>query len=122
MKNSALLDSFFESYIETALWSSTDFDGNPLDDDYSIADFDQESLERLKAECNDFIESHSDILYEIDNSWEEIAHDFWLTRCGHGAGFWDGDYEKPYDKQLTDAAKAYGNVDLVVNDGVIYSY
>jgi|TARA_R110000744_G_scaffold366338_1_gene475354 hypothetical protein len=23
---------------------------------------------------------------------ERIGHDFWLTRNGHGAGFWDGDW------------------------------
>lgn len=24
---------------------------------------------------------------------ERIGHDFWLTRNGHGAGFWDGDWK-----------------------------
>jgi hypothetical protein len=50
------------------------------------------------------------------------GHDFWLTRCGHGAGFWDGDWPEPYATMLTDAAKAFGEVDLYVgDDGMIYS-
>ncbi len=50
------------------------------------------------------------------------AHDFWLTRCGHGAGFWDGDWPEPAATVLDNAAKAFGNVDLYVgDDGQIYA-
>lgn len=58
-----------------------------------------------------------------DNDAEgRICHDFWLTRCGHGCGFWDGDYGHIGDR-LTEAAKKFGNVDLYVgDDGKIYQY
>lgn len=47
---------------------------------------------------------------------------FWLTRCGHGCGFWDGDWSEPAATILTDAAHAFGNVDLYVgDDGKIYA-
>lgn len=36
------------------------------------------------------------------------GHDFYLTRNGHGAGFWDGDYEKAKGQRLTDACRPYG--------------
>lgn len=46
--------------------------------------------------------------------------DFWLTRNGHGAGFWDrglGDV----GTRLTCAAHNYGSVDLYAgDDGLIY--
>lgn len=44
------------------------------------------------------------------------GHDFWLTRCGHGAGFWDGDWPEPAATALTEASKAFRNVDLYVGD------
>lgn len=44
------------------------------------------------------------------------GHDFWLTRCGHGAGFLDGDWPEPHASALDEAAKAFGNVDLYVGD------
>jgi hypothetical protein len=31
------------------------------------------------------------VLTEADDT--DLGHDFWLTRAGHGAGFWDGDYD-----------------------------
>ncbi|QNP78372.1 hypothetical protein [Agrobacterium tumefaciens] len=50
------------------------------------------------------------------------GHDFWLTRCGHGAGFWDGDWPEPAASVLTTASEEFGNVDLYVgDDGQIYA-
>jgi hypothetical protein len=49
------------------------------------------------------------------------GHDFWLTREGHGAGFWDGDYPEPQATRLTKASKAYGGFDLYIgDDGMIH--
>ena len=51
------------------------------------------------------------------------GHDFWLTRNGHGAGFWDGDWPLPYADLLDKAAQAAGTCDLYVgDDGMIYCY
>jgi hypothetical protein len=48
------------------------------------------------------------------------GHDFWLTRNGHGAGFWDGELGDIGDR-LTEASKAFGEVCLTVcDDGEIY--
>lgn len=46
---------------------------------------------------------------------DRAGHDFWLTRNGHGAGFWDRGMGKLGDR-LADAARAYGSVDLYVGD------
>lgn len=43
------------------------------------------------------------------------GHDFWLTRNGHGCGFWDRDLGEIGDK-LTEAAKKFGEVNLYVGD------
>ena len=44
-----------------------------------------------------------------------MAHDFWLTRNGHGTGFWDGDYPETGDR-LTELAKKFGECNLYVTD------
>lgn len=129
------MDAFTRGFLETALWSSsdesTDAGGDPLDQNYSIDDFDPKSLEGLAADCARFQEENADDLaacYEAGIRGSEAGdefsagHDFWLTRCGHGAGFWDGDYPEPQATRLTEASKAFGNVDLYVgDDGVIYA-
>lgn len=131
----ASLEAFTEHYITTALWSSVG-GGEPgeLTDEHSYADLSAELLERMRADCEAFYAANSAAIHcdgaPLANDFEgsiaerEAAmagHDFWLTRCGHGAGFWDGDWPEPHATILDNAAKAFGNVDLYVgDDGQIY--
>jgi hypothetical protein len=130
-----LMDKFTEAYIECALWSSTDNSndsgGDPLDDNYGVEDIAPKTLEEMKSDCADFQESFGDL---IADDLERAGHDFWLTRNGHGAGFWDGDWQQPMPTEhesagryrtvgefLTAMSKPYGSVDLYVgDDGMIY--
>ena len=109
-------DKFFNDYVTTALWSSVDDDGEPLDGLYTIDDIAPESLDVMRLDCVDFYQNFADIATETDHP----GHDFWLTRNGHGAGFWDGDYPQHGD-ELTAHSKAYGESNLYVgDDGLIY--
>lgn len=124
-KNSSTprMNTFQRSFLETALWSSTDESddsgGEPLDKNYSISDFDPKTLASLLKDCDDFCEENADLLAKAGDD-EQNGHDFWLTRNGHGAGFWDRGYGAVGDK-LSAACKPYGSVDLYVgDDGTIY--
>lgn len=113
------LDAFTRAYIAAALWSSTDEDGQPLDAKYGAEDLAETTLGRMVKDCEDFRAAHAD---DIGDRLEQAGHDFWLTRNGHGAGFWDGDWETDVGRRLTDAAKVYPGVDLSVgDDGLIYA-
>jgi len=105
------LDPFTRSYIETMLWSETGGPNGdtPLDRDYSAEDFDPKTLARIIADCAAFQKECSD-WYDDP---KQAGHDFWLTRVGHGAGFWDGDYPEPQATLLTNASKRFGHVDVV---------
>ena len=107
------------SYLETALWSSTDSEGTPLDSGFSIEDFSKEALDRAEKDLSSFLEKAGSIL---DPYSEKIAaHDFWLTRNGHGAGFWDGDYQEQDGERLTALAHSFGESSLYLgDDGVLY--
>lgn len=53
---------------------------------------------------------------------EQAGHDFWMTRNGHGVGFWDGDWSEPAGSRLDEITKAFPQVDLYRgDDGRIYS-
>jgi len=109
-----------QHYLICALWSSVDDDGEPLDAVYSIDDISAETLKQMEDEVNDFIKSNEDLLIESGQSDEQIGHDFWLTRNGHGAGFWDRGLGAVGD-ELSKASKSYGEVYLYVgDDGLIY--
>lgn len=119
--------TFLDAYIECALWSSVESynEGDegydrPLDDNYGPEDIHPDTLQEMQDECLCFIDDNlDDILTFCDDSercFEMAGHDFWLTRVGHGAGFWDGDWDDAVGKRLTAAAKVWGNVDLYVGD------
>lgn len=107
-----------ESYFQTALWSTSNDDGGSLDDEYDVSDIDERSVESMEGELYDFVEINwADIEPVLSDTYTlgSVAHDFWLTRNRHGAGFWDrglGDA----GKRLTEAAHVYGNADLYVGD------
>jgi len=120
-----MVDRFFHAYLEAALWSSSDQSdesgGRPMDENYSPEDIPQDVRDGLKAECVEFITANqADLEYWLDE-WpqegpERAGHDFWLTRNGHGAGFWDrmapGTEAHRAGKRLTEASEEYGTIDL----------
>ncbi len=117
------MDAFTTAYITAALWSSCTDDGTPFDDAHSSDDIAPETLERMKADCAAFQAQHgvpeyNDPQYSDD---EKAGHDFWLTRNGHGVGFWDRNLPDDIGKRYTDAAEAFGSFDLYLgDDGQIY--
>lgn len=107
-------------YLNCALWSSTGDDGEPLDADYDIEDIAPETRKQMRTDLTDFVLQNQALLKASGLGDTQIGHDFWLTRNGHGAGFWDRGLGAIGD-QLTAACKPYGSVDLYVgDDGKIY--
>jgi hypothetical protein len=113
------LDKFTQGYVEAALWSSTGDDDEPLDSAYDLSDIADETRKKILKDTKKFQEGNAKDLAQFDSS--RAGHDFWLTRNGHGAGFWDGDYPEPQAARLTEASKAFGETDLYVgDDGKLY--
>jgi len=118
------MDDFTRQYLATALWSSNDESdesgGDPLDRNFEIEDIDADTIVAAQADCARFRELAGDLLNEGDD--EQAAHDFWLTRNGHGAGFWDGDWPEGGDR-LTAICKAFGEITLYIgDDGAVYHF
>lgn len=124
------LDAFTRAYLECALWSSNDNNdpetgGDPLGDTHTIEDITQDAIQAAIRDCSEFqdmLECTLDDLYTnhgCDPS--QAGHDFWLTRNGHGAGFWDRGYPQPHEGALVATSKAYGKLCPIVGyDGLIY--
>lgn len=116
----------FNAYVECALWSSTDDNGEPLDRTYSAFDIAPESLAKMDRECRDFygrhlVDAQNTYGATVYNDGEQAGHDFWFTRNHHGAGFWDRGLGEMGDV-LTKASHAYGSCDLYIgDDGKVYA-
>lgn len=119
------LDEFTTAYIECLLWSSTDESddsgGQPLDANYSASDLAPETLARIIADCTSFQVECDELISDSLSSWDRAGHDFWLTRNGHGTGFWSGAWPEPAATELTKASERAGHVDAYIgDDGQIY--
>jgi hypothetical protein len=135
MSNFDSLDRFTKSYIVAALWSETisrddddeHFD-EPFENRYSGHDIHPDSLKKIVEDCNKFRELAGDMLCS-DNCLREsgewnyldlAGHDFWLTRNGHGTGFWDcGRWDDSVKDKLSDIANKFSECYLYIYDGMV---
>ena len=115
----ASLDSFTQGYIEAAFWLGSEEEKIPED---SFSNLAPEALATMQADCASFQQSFRGLLDQTDADDHRHGVDFWLTRNGHGAGFWDRGYGAVGD-ELTKMSKPYGESDLYRGDnGKIYHY
>jgi len=124
---------FLRGYITCALWSSTGDDNQPLDSTHDESDLAGETLQAMKDTCTKFISENEKDLDEYSQSraiprdaqFSEsdcAGHDFWLTRNGHGAGFWDRGLGELGDR-LSAASEAFGESNLYAgDDGKLYLF
>lgn len=106
-------DEFTQAYLEAALWSSTDDEGNPLDSKYGIDDIKTPTLASMVRDAKSFQREHGHLFRGHE---DRAGHDFWLNRNGHGAGFWDGGWSERVADKLDKASQFYGEFYLGEGD------
>lgn len=92
---------FFEAYKEAIYFTDTGDIGQAATDAELCEVFERESL----IDCLSFYQRIACFL--SDDNIEQAGHDFWLTRNGHGAGFWDGDYSEKHEAELMKACEPF---------------
>lgn len=114
-------------YIDALLWSSSGSDQQGTEHE-SLQNFEEsKELEdyALKTVKEFLAKAEKEGIELTKYKTDVIGHDLWLTQAGHGAGFWDGDYEldeagEDGDK-LTKIAKSFGEKwPYVGDDGLVY--
>lgn len=116
------LDAFTQGYVEAIFFTDA---SDPDDGDLAAATFAEmapEALEKIKRDCAAFqAQCRADLDEVLDNGringYDEhrAGVDFWFTRNGHGAGFWDRDLGA-IGEVLSEAARIWGSVDLYRGD------
>lgn len=117
---------FLDAYIECALWAEAGEAESPIGVSANREELAPETLERMRKDCEAFEAKAGEL---IQGKEVEAGHDFWLTRRGHGAGFWDGDWPGETAESvgggegpLTKLSHSFGDFDLYRgDDGLIYS-
>lgn len=110
------LELMIAGYLTCALWASTDKDGAPLDEAYKVTDFSIAARAQARDECADFLSLCASEGLDVSGlEPRRFGHDLWLTRNGHGAGFWDRGLGALGDT-LTKWAKVAGSRDVIETD------
>lgn len=119
------LGLFTRGYVEALLWtecSDGEFDpenGSPLPQGATFDDFAPETISQIIVDCASFEMANKRLLSECGDDGQN-GHDFWLTRNGHGVGFWDRGYGKA-GELISDKARAFREVSVYLgDDGKIY--
>ncbi len=122
------LNPFARAYVAALYFADCGEGDQPPAD----AELSPEALESIAADCAAFEQANAaDIGKGCTRgsgeytASEQAGHDFYLTRNGHGAGFWDGDWQDGEDKsrgeRLSEAAHAFGGSSPYLgDDGKIY--
>ena len=116
------MDEFKQAYIEALHFTDTGHDSE-IPDDTELSD---EALQQIDVDCAKFLERVQGMppaWAEIQDRMGDAGHDFWLTRNGHGAGFWDGDWSSDcgIDDMLDGLAGEFGEAwPYLGDDGLIY--
>ena len=123
------LRDMVRAYVNCAIWCGHYYESEddereginaiPMDEVYLEDDCAFSTWKRAVSDCREFIEASAHITHDWDAS--QFGHDFYLTRCGHGAGFWDRG-KGAAGKQLTELCRPYDSADLFADDGRLYWY
>lgn len=110
------LSDFERGYFEAAEWLANGFgpkyeSSNDLDreDRAKLRGFTHEAVARGKRDCAVFVEANGPDL----ETYEQVrgkdlsyaGHDFWLSRNGHGAGFFDRGDDDCFNRLQTAAGR-----------------
>lgn len=117
---------FLQSYLDAVLFTETNDEDEPLDGLFTPSDIEAGSLAEAEKDCRDFLakglngKALADFLEPDEMA--QAGHDFWLTRNGHGAGFWGrpvGMY-RGQGKALSEIARGFCIKSGFAEDGKVF--
>ena len=109
---------FIDAYVGCLLWVGTDDNWEPLDTHYSISDLSPESRSLILRDCHSFMLVAFTNGIDLSGIETQAGRDFWLTRNGHGTGFWDRPeiYGEENARILSIMSQCFGNYDPYISD------
>jgi hypothetical protein len=81
--------------------------------EYDADNLDSGDREILQSDAEGFVRYAWPWLVQRGTEPNQVGHDLHLTRNGHGAGFWDGNYGDAGDA-LTELSKPFGSISVQV--------
>ena len=120
--NNILFHEFSSAYLWAILDTETDDDGEPLSDAFDADDFSPEAQKQMEADCILFLQLAGDMIRDEElpgdrrTIYEQAGYDFWMSRVGHGVGFWEQSDWPKSGKELDKIAKSFKSTDVYIGD------
>ena len=115
------IDEVLRHFVNAALWSSTNDEDEPLEDEYDFDNIPKEELDKLRGGITKFIEDNEELLQKYNITDQAVGHDLFLDSQGHGVGFWDRGYDKADGDELSESAsKIFASDPPYAQDGKVY--
>lgn len=109
------LETMVAAYLEAIDFTETGDNDQP-DSGTPLCPYDKA---KVSIDCRNFHwavteELMRNGLVHVPLDWKQVGHDLWLTRNGHGTGFWDRPelYGPDLSNILTAMARAMGGYDV----------
>lgn len=92
------ISEMLHGYQACALWSTAATDDEDNEVLLDNEEFSEAATEAMYFDCEEFYDAYREALVKYakrrvpsggNTPWACAGHDFWLTRNGHGTGFWD---------------------------------
>lgn len=119
--NALHLNAFIAGYFEALYFadSATNCDGETVENVAGV-DMTEEAREECRQDCAQFLDLAGDkvnlaIVGSDDYDHTMAGRDFWFSRQGHGAGFWDRGLGLVGD-DLHKVAELFGEKHLYINE------
>lgn len=106
LQQAAAEQAVYRGYLEAALFTGEH--GNPPEMGCG-------TCEKMLRDCAQFLRENVELLNHTGMDLSHIGHNFWLSRNGHGTGFWDRGLGDLGDA-LSEAAREMGTQDLYSGD------
>lgn len=115
------IKDLWEGFAEAVLFTSYDENDEPLDSEYSIYDFDEESESRTKKLLENYYSKYKEEIEASELPLNTIGNDIWYARSGQGAGFFDHSLDSDIEEKLTKGATDMGEyASAFEQDGKVY--
>ena len=109
-------ETFYDGYKAAMVFTDVHGDAPAME---AADGFSPALLASAKEDCDRFEIDNAEALaeyYEFGRPEGYAGHDFWLTRNGHGTGFWDRGLPGDLGGRLTDGARLFPGCVLYVGD------
>ena len=109
----------FDQLIETLIWAS-DADGCEVDV-ASVLQIQEEYQQFVDMIPDEIVDNLDELCLTGDDAEEQLAHDYIMTRMGHGVGFWEtSDWEEEAGQKLTELCKQQGTLESYNDETTLY--